>query len=403
MTGKSVFRGWMVRAIAAALALGLTTGAAAAGAADRAAGAIASAKDRERVRLIISRDEQRVDVYRGNELVTSSPISTGRRGYETPLGVYSILGKKKVHYSNLYGSAPMPYMQRITWSGIALHAGRVPGYPASHGCIRLPRAFAVKLFGMTEVGADVIITSTPKRPTSVVHDLLFQPQPPDADIARLDYAHAPGATPASAGIGLADIEYIAARTHAYATRSRSPVRVLITWRNGRQRMMDIQVMLRELGHDPGDVDGYFGRNTANAIQSFQRASELPPTGMLTDDLVAALYRAVGRAEVKGHLYVRQDYRDVFDTPITIAETETPLGTHVYTLGAFDDGDKSASWSTLTVAGETSPTAVLDRVTVPGEIRTRISEMLTPGSSLIVSDAGFGRETGKGTDFIVQPR
>lgn len=107
---------------------------------------------------------QRVYVYRGGVLIGASTTSTGKPGKETPLGDFPILQKAKWHRSNLYSNAPMPFMQRLTWDGIALHAGWNPGYPASHGCIRLPFAFARALFEMTALGAMVSVTDYPLRP-----------------------------------------------------------------------------------------------------------------------------------------------------------------------------------------------------------------------------------------------
>lgn len=113
--------------------------------------------ERGEVVLIISLAEQALHVYRGGELVGVSTISTGRPGYETPRGVYTILQKKKRHFSNLYDNAPMPFMQRLTWDGLALHAGRLPGHPDSHGCIRLPKGFAQSLYGVTNYDTVVIV------------------------------------------------------------------------------------------------------------------------------------------------------------------------------------------------------------------------------------------------------
>ena len=127
--------------------------------------------------LMVSLKRQRVDVYDKNGKITSAPISSGRRGNRTPTGVFSILQKRRRHYSNLYGSA-MPNMQRITWSGIALHAGPLPGYPASHGCIRLPYSFSKRLFSMTDVGTRVIVTYGNDTPRSFAHAKLLKPLPP---------------------------------------------------------------------------------------------------------------------------------------------------------------------------------------------------------------------------------
>ena len=134
----------------------------------------------EPMTLIVSLSQQKLDVYRGLTLVTSSNVSTGMRGYATKAGVFSILEKRRMHHSNLYSGAPMPFMNRITWSGTALHAGVVPGYPASHGCIRLPFSFAPKLFGITTVGDNVIVTRDRPAPQLIEHANLFQPMPPPA-------------------------------------------------------------------------------------------------------------------------------------------------------------------------------------------------------------------------------
>jgi lipoprotein-anchoring transpeptidase ErfK/SrfK len=107
------------------------------------------------VHVIVSVPEQRAWVFRGQTFIDSSPVSTGKRGHSTPTGTFPILQKKVHHHSNLYSNAPMPYMQRLTHSGIALHAGQLPGYPASHGCIRFPMEFAKKLYGLTRMGTVV--------------------------------------------------------------------------------------------------------------------------------------------------------------------------------------------------------------------------------------------------------
>ena len=121
----------------------------------------ASTSDWDPVSIVVSIPDQRAYVYRGGHLVGASTVSTGSEGHDTPVGAYTILQKKVFHRSNLYSNAPMPYMQRLTWDGIALHAGHLPGYPASHGCIRFPAAFAKQLYGLTEIGGDVMVTDEP--------------------------------------------------------------------------------------------------------------------------------------------------------------------------------------------------------------------------------------------------
>ncbi len=110
------------------------------------------------VEIVVSLPLQRAYVYRGGTLIGVSTVSTGQPGYETPVGSFNILQKRREHYSNRYNNAPMPFMQRLTWDGVALHAGEIPDRPASHGCIRLPHSFAKKLYNMTSHGTRVTVT-----------------------------------------------------------------------------------------------------------------------------------------------------------------------------------------------------------------------------------------------------
>ena len=128
------------------------------------------------LQLVISLDEQNLEFYRGADLIHQAPISSGKRGHTTPRGIFSILEKRRKHFSNLYNNAPMPFMQRLTWSGIALHQGRLPGYPASHGCIRMTRKTSSTLFGATNRGMHVVVTREKQRPTPFAHANLPEPQ-----------------------------------------------------------------------------------------------------------------------------------------------------------------------------------------------------------------------------------
>ncbi|WP_235940161.1 L,D-transpeptidase family protein, partial [Salipiger sp. PrR007] len=121
------------------------------------------------VSVVVSIDEQRVHVYRGGIRIAVSTCSTGKPGHETPTGVFVVLQKDRDHHSSTYNNAPMPNMNRLTWGGIALHAGNLPGYPASHGCIRLPLDFSARLFEVTHLGTPVIIGRSGSAPQSVVH------------------------------------------------------------------------------------------------------------------------------------------------------------------------------------------------------------------------------------------
>ncbi|MBY0558627.1 L,D-transpeptidase family protein [Hyphomicrobium sp.] len=129
--------------------------------------------------VVVSLRRQKVRVYDANGEIASSRISSGRPGFETPTGVFSILEKNVYHTSNIYSGASMPYQERITWSGIAFHAGDIPGFPASHGCIRLPFAFSKKLYGLTKLGTRVVVASEEVEPIAFDSPKLFKPLPAD--------------------------------------------------------------------------------------------------------------------------------------------------------------------------------------------------------------------------------
>ncbi len=125
--------------------------------------------------FVISLNHQYVSVYSNDGLYARAPVSTGRPGHPTPRGIFNILGKERMHHSTIYSGAPMPYMQRITWSGVAMHEGVLPGYPASHGCIRLPHEFARRMFGVTQGNERVIISRQDVAPAPFTHPKLPAP------------------------------------------------------------------------------------------------------------------------------------------------------------------------------------------------------------------------------------
>src|ERR1700732_2943175 len=149
-----------------------------------------SAKPQGPLIIAISIEKQTVKIYDTNGLFAEAPVSTGMPGHPTPMGVFSIIQKHKLHHSNIYSGAPMPYMQRITWSGVAMHAGVLPGHPASHGCIRMPMAFAMKMWNWTKMGARVVVTPGEMTPASFSHPLLAAqkvvPQPNAANAPQVD-------------------------------------------------------------------------------------------------------------------------------------------------------------------------------------------------------------------------
>ena len=148
----------------------------------------------EPVMAIVSLHSQRITVYDANGWILRAPVSSGQKGRETPAGIFAVIQKEAEHYSNLYDDAFMPHMQRITWSGIALHGGPLPGYPASHGCVRMPFDFAERLFDVTRPGMRVIVAPTDVAPIEIAHPVLFQPKPGAGALAAARTAEAEEAT-----------------------------------------------------------------------------------------------------------------------------------------------------------------------------------------------------------------
>jgi len=377
-------------------------------------------ESKDPIHVIVSLPKQQLTVYRGDKALTTSKVSSGKPGHTTPAGVFSILERKVRHYSNIYRGAPMPYMQRLTWSGIALHASSsVPNRPASHGCIRMPHAFAPQLFQATTKGAHVVIANEDDVvPKEVTHANLFQPVPAQE---KPDFT---GEDPAALVEGtIFDLD----------EKNTAPLRILVTRRTGREQFIEVQKMLNELSFGAGDVDGYMGPDTAQAIRRFQATYGMEKNGFMSPELVSKLYEVLGRGEpLNGHLYVRQNFKPVFDAPMLIKGDDRPLGSHMITAMHFDDDAASARWLGITLKrgsgrnstyGKTAkkkkknqsnevilteavpePSTAeeaLGRIEIPEDVRERISRMLTPGSSLAVTNDGISRETTpKGTDFVV---
>ena len=365
------------------------------------------------IQIIVSLPEQRLTVYVADKPIVTSRISSGKVGYSTPSGVFSILGKNKYHRSNIYSGAPMPFMQRLTWSGIALHGSNsVPNSPASHGCVRLPTGFAGQLFNFTQRGAHVVIANESVKPQEIEHEMLFEPSVPPS----------PGTHPA-------EVDPVPEPSEKEKRIAELPLRILVTRFSGRERLRDVQSLLAELGFEPGDIDGYMGPDTANAIKRFQTARGLNPDGLVSDGLIEKLHAVAGKGEpVNGRLYVRQNFKPVFEAPVVIRGGDRPLGAHLYTIMHFDEGETATRWLSVTLtAGSpinrhdrrstidptgpsesahdhlaaSSAEEALGRIAIPADARRRISEMLTPGSSLAISNDGISYETTpKGTDFIV---
>ena len=377
------------------------------------------------LQIVVSRQQQSLVVYDGDTVVATSNVSTGKRGHTTPTGIFSILEKRRHHKSNIYSNAPMPFMQRLTWSGIALHgSNHVPDHPASHGCVRLPSKFAAGLFKMTERGMHVVISDRQVTPVEITSRMLFQPrearppEPPMSDVPlRPALSHFEGR---SVEVAMSD----GSPLPALVDHDQPAVRILITRRGPQETMRDLQLLLTTLGYDAGDPDGHGGPMTLAAIRSFQTAEGLPTDGQLTPTLIEAIYRKAGRGmPSNGVLRVRREFQPLFEAKITIDKPELALGTHFLQFQATDAAIGQGKWfgmsldnvlskaakHRLGISTDADPMAfnalqqTLNRLTVPEDIRRRIAGLLADGSSLSISDTDTGLETGEGTDFITITR
>jgi peptidoglycan hydrolase-like protein with peptidoglycan-binding domain len=180
------------------------------------------------------------------------------------------------------------------------------------------------------------------------------------------------------------------------------LRILVTRRTQRDRIIGVQQIFAEMGYlPPQQFDGTLGKATVNAIKAFQKANGMPETGALNEELAKKVYAVGGKGEPPaGHLYVRQEFGRVFDTPVSFKDPETPLGTHIFTAMKFAPGEPSTRWMGMSLQGDDSA-AALDRLEIPSELRQKISERLTPGSSLIIGDTAINTAgLTKGNDFVV---
>ncbi len=453
--------------------------------------------------IAISIEKQSLKIYDANGFFAETPISTGMRGHPTPMGVFSIIQKHKFHRSNIYSGAPMPYMQRITWSGVAMHAGVLPGYPASHGCIRMPMAFAVKMWNWTRMGARVVVTPGDITPASFSHPLLatkrvvpkpvaanepqaYVPPATQADkAAQADAARKPEIAELSpelrSTVGHDDDVKPVSGEQAAATSLRAQTRT--AYASGDMPAAKTSVTMSdaasganttESAPSPGEMTSTENKAAGAAKleaaanesvktegkpeESIKAGSDIDPSApdvkqdqAPTPDNKAAAPKPDPAANATtpkragqiaalisrkdSRLYVRQNFSALFDVPVTIAPSDRPLGTHVFTVRVDKDDASVLRWSVVSlpalpryverhyederalrrrkIAGAVevkalpvanSPAEALDRLTIPADAMARIIEALSTGGSIIVSDQGItAGETGEGTDFIVSLR
>ena len=401
------------------------------------------------LQIAINIGTQKVTLYSNGVRVAQGPVSTGQPGHPTPIGVFSIIEKDRYHHSNIYSGAPMPFMQRITWSGVAIHEGVLPGYPASHGCIRTSHDFAQRLWPITKLGVRFVVARTEVVPVAFEHSKLFTPmQKPKEPQIAMNMTNGSGGQP----VKLAQADTSATERAVDGVVDDVSPAVSVP-QVGSAKAVEVAPGVES----PGAVPAADLRKSVETPLAGEKATEVPvpaaaepakgdeftkPAPTIEAPKPAAPPRTkavadqpakrsgqvavfVSRKEKK--IFVRQGMVPLFDMPITIDDPEAPLGTHVFTL--LSDTDEATRWNLMTVptdAGyasdyprrrrgrepvaevkplKASSTAAeaLDRIQFPKEAVDRISELLIPGSSLVVSDDGLGRETGRGTEFIVLTR
>jgi len=362
--------------------------------------------------VIVSIDKQRATLFADGAPFASTAISSGTASHPTPMGVFTVIQKSRHHVSNLY-DARMPYMQRITWSGAALHEGPLPGYPASHGCVRLTTSFAQLLWKATKMGARVIVTQPEVAPLEFNHARLFVPKP------KMVEAPKPAGPSRMAS---ADPEPATTAAVTNAPAGEQPTN------DGTRAMPDTTAAVKPVESKIVEVQPIAKPAAPAPIIVDERPKTMP---------AAIVQEANGRpisvfASLKeGRLYVRRGWKPLFEAPVRFERPDQPVGTHVYTAMGMKADGKGLRWTVVSIPSgtkhvaelkdqsrksrtdhapkvvetETLPSAsvALDRIIMPPELVERISELMTPGSSLIVSDNKLSDETGEYTDFIVLTR
>jgi L,D-transpeptidase catalytic domain len=247
------------------------------------------------LQLVVSINTQKVTLFSNGVRVAQGPVSTGVLGHPTPMGVFSVIEKDRYHNSNIYSGAPMPYMQRITWSGVALHEGVLPGHPASHGCIRMSHDFAMRLWPITKLGVRVIVARDELTPTEFAHAKLFVPRLKPEPQTAMNMA-TEGATQSTANLAEATIAH--------------PDHVLS-------------------GTAPDPKATPVSSDAVKPSPTVDLPKPLLPSYKATDQPVKRTGQVavfVSRKEKK--VFVRQGFLPLFELPVAIDDPDQPLGTHV---------------------------------------------------------------------------
>jgi hypothetical protein len=397
--------------------------------------ATASRAAGEPIIAIVSIKSQQVVFYDADGWILRAPVSTGVKGRETPAGVFAVVDKEVDHRSNMYDDAWMPHMQRITWNGIALHGGPLPGYAASHGCVRMPFGFANKLFDKTRIGMRVIIAPGDPVPVDFSHPALLVPNSEAiaAAPARVEalareaaeatkvadeakkFAAAAARDTASLAASLRKLTSLKARADAElaaADKALAAAKTDEAMQRAEERRQKAASKVEEAGKqlDTAKADAKSKPDAAAAKEAVKTA-EARKTATAKAALNAKLALVpvsiyISRATQK--LYVRRnthklwpDGGEVFDfsieVPVTIRNPEKPIGTHVFTAMARTDA--GLRWTAVTIDDADDAKGALDRITIPQDVVDRIGPTALPRSSIIVSDEPLSKETYYRTEFV----
>jgi hypothetical protein len=390
----------------------------------------------EPIMAIVSIKSQQVTFYDADGWILRAPVSTGTTGRETPAGVFAIIEKQKDHHSTLYDDAWMPNMQRITWNGIALHGGPLPGYAASHGCVRMPYDFAEKLFDKTWIGMRVIISPNDAAPIEFSHPALFVPNaeavaaaPARAETLAREAAAATktadetkkaAATAAreaaSLTASLRKLEWLKSRADAelaFADKALAAAKTDQAKARAEELKQNAAAKAAETGTqlDSAKTDAKAKLDAAAAAKDAAKAAETKKTDTAkaaTEAKLALEPVSVYISRATQKLYVRRnthkpwpDGGEVFDAsievPVTIRNPDKPIGTHVFTAVARNGG--GLRWTAVTIDNGDDAKDALDRITIPKDVLDRIAPTALPRSSIVVSDEPLSRETNYRTEFV----
>ena len=434
----AVMRRWgTVVALATAAALTApTTGAAGKEARSPSAGTAAPRDAGEPIMAIVSIASQQVTFYDADGWILRAPVSTGVTGRETPAGVFAVIEKNRDHHSTLYDDAWMPNMQRITWNGIALHGGPLPGYAASHGCVRMPFPFAERLFDKTRIGMRVIISPNDAAPVEFAHPALFLPNaeaeaaararaealaPEVAEAARTadeakNAATAAAREAASVTASLRRLQGLKTRADAELASSGRAVAAAKT-DQARARAEELQQKATPMAAeaaaniDAARAEAIAKLAAAAAAKDAAKAAEVRKAEaakaandarLLLEPVSVYVSRATQRLYVRRNTHRRwPDGGEVFDSsievPVAIRDPDKPIGTHVFT--AVAESGAGLRWTAVTIDGGDDAKDALDRITIPRDVLDRIAPTALPRSSIVVSDEPLSSETNYRTEFV----